>query len=152
MTQQESKQLKLDFLLDLFDAHYKNAYVSVMDFTPDQKNPCQKIEIFLQNVGRLSLYQSFDERLDEQIPYMEVFCFNSVISNTEIQITDATLLNRAVKIIYKAKQFFENHPEYSASGTDLMRRIKNNQNFLQKRHAACAKKQYGILQLFSNIK
>ena len=143
---------KLSFLLDLFQSGYKNAYVSVMDFVSDKNESCHRTEIFLPNVGRLCLYQSFDESLDEQIPYIKVFYFNAALSDTEIQITDTRLLNRAINIIYKIKQYYEQHPEHSAYGTDLIRRIKNNQKFLAKRQAASAKKQYGILEILSHIK
>ena len=46
-------QIELNLLLDLFEAGYQNAFVSSMDLFNDHNLHLTRIEIILQNVGRL---------------------------------------------------------------------------------------------------
>ena len=139
---------KLSFLLDLFYSGYKNAYVSVMFFLSEAHKDCQRIEIFLPNVGCLLLYQYFDDASDEQIPKIDVFYIGPGISDSQIQITNIALLNRAVKIIYTTKRFFETHPEYSVSDSNLINRIQKNRKFLKHQYDMISKAQMGILRTY----
>lgn len=143
---------KLDFLLDLFCAGYKNAYVSVMDIVSEHNISYTRIELFLPNVGRLCLHQSFDESLDEQIPCYKVFCSNAIMPTKEIQIQNPEFLKRAAWVVYKAKEFFETHPEYMVTDENLMQRIESNQKLLKKQHDIYSKKHRGILQSFTKEK
>lgn len=143
LTHLNTNEVKIDFLLDLFDAGFQNAYVSLIDNTF-----CNRIEIVLPNVGCLSLHQTFDESSDIQIPQIDVFYSVASEINKEVKITNIDLSKRATKIVYKIRKYFESHPEYFVMDKDLMKRAKNNQKLLQKQHNAYIKKRYGVLQTF----
>ena len=138
--------MKICFLLDLFDAGYDKAYVSVVDFVSVRGVCYHRIEMILPNVGRLCLYRKFVEFLDEQIPHIDVFysIANTPYLKTKIKNTD--LLKRATQIICKANKFFENHPEHFVNNDSLIKRIQNNQKMLQKYHKKNLKMQNGFLQ------
>lgn len=126
--------LKTDFLLSLFDVGYKNAYFSTMDFVSNQNNNYNRIELVLPNVGRLCLYQTFIDVLDEQVPHFDIFYYDDVSPNIRTKITDIYLSQRATRIIYKAKKFFESNPGYIRTSDDLIKVIKSNQNMLYKQY------------------
>ena len=139
-------------LLDLFNAGYKNAYVSSMYFTSKQNNDYHRIEIFLPNVGCLCLYQTFRDILDEQIPHMTVFYSSAATPNIITKIKNPDLLNRAIRIIYNARDYFEAHPEYMGSNDGLLKRVQSNQKLFQKRYNFLSKKHTGVLQIFTRQK
>jgi hypothetical protein len=129
-----TEDTKICFLLDLFDAEYNKAYVSVVDFVSVRDIYYHRIEMILPNVGRLCLYQKFVDFLDEQIPYIDVFYSIANTPNLNKKIKNTDLLKRATQIIFKANKFFENHPEYLVNNDSLIKRIRNNQKMLQKHY------------------
>ena len=136
----------LDFLLDLFDAGYEKAYVSVVDFVSVQDIYYHRIEMILPNVGRLCLYQKFVDFMDEQIPHIDVFYSIANMPNLNKKIKNVDLLKRAVKIICKSNKFFEMHPEYISDNDGLIKKIKNNQEMFKKQYRNHIQKQRGFLQ------
>jgi hypothetical protein len=139
-------------LLDLFNAGYKNAYMSSMYFVSKQNNDYNRIEIFLPNVGRLCLYQTFCDVLDAQIPNMTVFYSSVAAPNITTKITNPDLLNRAIHIIYNARDYFEAHPEHTVTNDSLLKRMQLNEKLFQKRYEATSKKHNGVLQIFTRQK
>lgn len=142
---------KISFLLDLFNAGYKHAYLSVMNCLSEQNYDYYRIEIVLPNVGRLCLHQSFKDILDEQIPYVEVFCSSADETIINEKIENMDLLKRATKIVYTARDYFERHPEYIVADKNLMKTIKGNQELLQKQQEIISKKRMGILRNFASF-
>ena len=127
-------QIKLDFLLDLFDAEYTKSYVSVIELFNDHGSNLTRIEVILQNVGRLCLYQNFIE-LDggEQVPYFTVFYSDSIHKNIRTKITSVNSLNYAIKVVYKSKKYMENNPSGRiVSSDDLIKRTKKNKELADK--------------------
>ena len=123
----DDKQLLL--FLDLINAGYKNALVSVVDFDFGET----QIEIILQNVGTLRVNQSFNEINDEQRPNFEVSYI--IASHPKIlqKIENHDLIHRAVHIAYDCKKYFESHPEYVVNQeNDLIKIIRKNKNMIQK--------------------
>ena len=135
-------------LLDLFDAGYKNAYVSVIDFSSNQNNDYCRVEIFLPNVGRLCLYQTFVDVLDVQIPHIDIFYFTIANPNQRTKIINQDLLKRAAGIIYKTKRYFENHNECELSDNEVIKRSFVNQKLVRKQNERYAKRRLGILRTF----
>ncbi len=137
---------EVDFLLDLFDAEYEKAYVSVVDFISVRDIPYHRIEMILPNVGRLCLYQKFVDFMDEQIPHIDVFYSIANMPNVKTKIKNADLSKRAAQIIFKANKFFETHPEYISNNDGLIKKIKNNQEMFKKQYRNHIQKQRGFLQ------
>ncbi len=137
---------KLDVLLDLFEAGYRNAYVSIMDFSSSQNNPYVRIEMVLPNVGRLCLYQTFREAFDVQIPDITVFYSCADKPNIRNRVINPDLLKRSANIIYKTRNYFNEHPEYTLVENGLAKKIVNNQRIAKKQYEKIAKKKYGWLQ------
>lgn len=137
---------KINVLLDLFEAGYKNAYVSVMDFYSQQNNLYTRIEMVLPNVGRLCLYQTFCEVLDTQMPHITVFYSSADKPNISNRIDNADLLKRSMNIIYSARKYFAEHPEYTLISGDLVKRIANNQKIAKKQYEKIVKQRCGWLQ------
>lgn len=136
-------------LLDLFDAGYKNAYVSVMNFSSNQNNDYCRIEIFLPNVGRLCLYQTFVDVLDVQIPHIDIFYWTFANPNQRTKIINRDLLKRATCIVYKIKRYFENHDEYKMSENEVIKRAFVNQKLIRKQTEKYTKRHLGFLQTFT---
>lgn len=142
-------QIKLDTLLDLFDSGHKNAYVSVMDvFNGDGLN-ITRLEIFLQNVGTLRLYQSFIENFDgEQFPSFVVFYTDATNSNIHTKITDKQLLNKAISIVYKTKKYMENNPDASIkNNTEIISKTRHNTALALKLYEKHLKKRMPFFQM-----
>ena len=119
----DDKQLSL--FLDLINAGYKNALVSVVDFNFGET----QIEIILQNVGTLRVNQSFNEINDEQRPNFEVSYI--IASHPKIlqKIENHDLKHRAVHIAYDCKKYFESHPEHIVDQeSSLIKRIRKNKD------------------------
>ena len=119
----DDKQLSL--FLDLINAGYKNALVSVVDFDFGET----QIEIILQNVGTLRVNQSFNEINDEQRPNFEVSYI--IASHPKIlqKIENHDLKHRAVRIAYDCKKYFESHPEHIVDQeSSLIKRIRKNKD------------------------
>ena len=152
LTHLQNHEMEINFLLDLFDAGYHNAYVSTINFFSVHNNFYHRIEIVLPNVGRLYLYQSFDETLDEQIPHFDVFYTNAAHPNIRTKIQSRAFAERAVRIIYKAKSYFESHPEYVANNNDLIKRIKTNEIFARKQYMLDIKRLHFLVKNFGQEK
>ena len=107
---------------------YKNAFVSSMDLFNDHNLHLTRIEIILQNVGRLCLYQDFTELVDgEQVPRFTVFYYDNAHKNIRTKITDKQSLKTAVNIVYKTKSFIENDTKNEIIFEhDLIERAKKN--------------------------
>ncbi len=137
---------KLNVLLDLFEAGYRNAYVSIMDFNSPQNNSYVRIEMILPNVGRLCLYQTFCEVLDVQIPHITILYSSADEPKIRNRISNADLLKRSVNIIYSARQYFDEHPEYTLIESDLVKRAANNQRIAKKEYEKIVKQRRGWMK------
>ena len=132
--------IETGMLLDLFEVGYKNAYVSVMDLYSRNNEPLVRIETILPNVGRLCLYQTFDEKLDEQIPEFKVFCSCATAPRVIKKIKNANLLHRAVHIIYMCRDYFASHIEHTLyQNQDLINRLNINQKIAMRSYNQHAK-------------
>ena len=148
LTHLNKSDIQESLLLDLFDAGYKNAYVSVINFSSNQNNDYCRIEIFLPNVGRLCLYQTFVDVLDVQIPRIDVFYFTVANQNQRTKIINRDLLKRATYIVYKTKRYFENHQKYEMSDDEVIKRSFANQKLIRKQTENYAKRHLGVLRTF----
>ena len=120
---------QLSLFLDLINAGYKNALVSVVDLNLGET----RIEIILQNVGTLCVNQSFSEINDEQRPKFEVLYTIASHPKVLMNIENPNFMHRAVHIAYDCKKYFESHPEHIVNKeTDLIKRIRKNQNTVHK--------------------
>lgn len=120
---------QLSLFLDLINAGYKNALVSVVDLNLGETS----IEIILQNVGTLCVNQSFSEINDEQHPKFEVLYTIASHPKVLMKIENPNFMHRAVHIAYDCKKYFESHPEHIVNKeTDLIKRIRKNQNTVHK--------------------
>ncbi len=120
---------QLSLFLDLVNAGYKNALVSVVDLNLGET----RIEIILQNVGTLCVNQSFSEINDEQRPKFEVLYTIASHPKVLMKIENPNFMHRAINIAYDCKKYFESHPEHIANKeTDLIKRIRKNQNTVHK--------------------
>ena len=120
---------QLSLFLDLINAGYKNALVSVVDLNLGET----RIEIILQNVGTLCVNQSFSEINDEQRPKFEVLYTIASHPKVLMKIENPNFMHRAVHIAYDCKKYFESHPEHIVNKeTDLIKRIRKNQNTVHK--------------------
>lgn len=126
--------IKLSMFLDLINAGYENAYVSIIDFRSQRNNQYNRIEIFLPNVGRLCLYQNFIDVYDVQIPQIKIFYTVSSNPNIITRITNPEILNRASHIIYNCKKYFDAHPEYAGDEKILRQRIQINEKIAEKQY------------------
>ena len=142
-------QIELDLLLDLFEAGYKNAYVSSMDLFNGHGSHLTRLEIVLQNVGRICLFQNFIE-LDggEQVPNFTVFYNDAVHPNIRTKITDRQSLGKSVTIAYKTKKYMETAPENLVrSDNDLFERTKKNSELAIKLYERHIKKRIPFFQM-----
>ena len=120
---------QLSLFLDLINAGYKNALVSVVDLNLGET----RIEIILQNVGTLCVNQSFSEINDEQRPKFEVLYTIASHPKVLMKIENPNFMHRAINIAYDCKKYFESHPENIVNKeTDLIKRIRKNQNTVHK--------------------
>ncbi len=139
---------EINFLLGLFQAGYKNAYVSLMNFQTPLNNSYHRINMVLPNVGRLCLYQTFVEVLDEQIPHTDIFYSDALNPNIITKIHNKDLVYRAANIIYTTEKYFEQHPEHIVTDDNFTEIIKRNQKLFQKQQEKMSKKRLGILRTF----
>lgn len=125
---------KLDFLLDLFAANYTHAYLSVMEFKSVKNNDYNRIELIVANVGRLCMYQKFEEtEFDDQRPVFKVFYSSAIDNNQRTLIQSPKLLSKAINIIYKCKKYYEQNPQIKMLNNDsVLRAINNNEKLLIK--------------------
>ena len=144
--------MKTGFMLDLFNVGYKNAYVSVMNFYSHRNNFYHRIEIFLPNVGRLCLYQIFDESSDEQIPHIDIFYTSATEPNIRTKMQGGALFECAARIIYKTKEYFETHPEHIVQNGDLLKKLKNNEKIMRKQYALDVIKYHNLVKSFGQRK
>ena len=134
--------IKTSIFLDLMNAGYKNAWVSIMEYNFGET----QIEINLQNVGSLCVNQSFLEINDEQHPNFEISYTIASQPNVLAKIESPDLMQRAVRVAYDCKKYFESHPEHAVDEKSIYKKIKSNQKFINKQYAA--HKHFGILQTF----
>ena len=128
-----TEQYKSSCLLDLFQAGYKNAYVSVIDLYSRYNRPLVRIEMIVPNVGSLRLYQTFVE-IDEQIPDFKVFYTSADKPFVRTMIKKPVLLNRAIRIIYGCKKYFETHPDTEKPDSQILSIIKSNKRLVDKKY------------------
>ena len=138
-------EIKLSFLLDLFNAGFNRAYFSVAAFTSEFNTPYVRMEMIVPNVGRLCLYQTFIENdSGEQIPTAKVFYTSATQNNIRSLIKSPALVRKATLIIYKTKRFCENNPQYKiGSDKELEKIVARNKKLLTKQYekAVLRKKQ-----------
>ena len=138
-------EIKLSFLLDLFNAGFNRAYFSVAEFTSEFNTPYVRMEMIVPNVGRLCLYQTFVENyLGEQIPTAKIFYTSATQNNIRSLIKSPALVRKAALIIYKTKRFCENNPQYKiGSDKELEKIVARNKKLLTKQYekAVLRKKQ-----------
>ena len=138
-------EIKLSFLLDLFNAGFECAYFSVAEFTSEFNTPYVRMEMIVPNVGRLCLYQTFIENdSGEQIPTAKVFYTSATQNNIRSLIKSPALVRKAALIIYKTKRFCENNPQYKiGSDKELEKIVARNKKLLTKQYekAVLRKKQ-----------
>lgn len=127
-------QRQLKFWLGLFDAGYKNAYMSVIDLK--RSDWTTRIELVLPNVGLLHLYQGFDENDNgEQIPKFKVFYAFASNMNIRTAVQNSSELSMAVNLVYKARRYFESDV-FAKKDYDLIKdTAERNEKFVQKMHA-----------------
>lgn len=125
-------EIKLSFLLDLFDAGFNRAYFSVAEFTSNFNTVYMRMEMIVPNVGRLCLYQTFDENdSGEQIPTVKIFYTSATQNNIKTLIKSPEFVRKASLIIYKTKRFCENNPQYKIdSDKELETIIERNKKLL----------------------
>ena len=142
-------QIELNLLLDLFEAGYQNAFVSSMDLFNDHNLHLTRIEIILQNVGRLCLYQDFTELVDgEQVPRFTVFYYDAAHTNIRTKIKDKQLLKTAVNIVYKTKKYIESDPKNEIIfDHELIERTKHNMALANTLYEKRAKKLTPFFQM-----
>lgn len=141
-------QFELDFLLGLFEVGYQNAYVSSMDLCDGNGSHLTRIEMVLQNVGRLCLYQDFKE-LDggEQVPNFTVFYYCATNPNVRTKIINRKSLIRAINIVYKTKRFMENNPQNTIKDDGLFNRSQKNKELALKLYEKQMKKRQPFFQM-----
>jgi hypothetical protein len=127
---------KVELFLDLLHAGLKRAYFAVMDTSDKDNKPIQRMEIFLQNVGSLCLYQSFEEQDDIQIPKIKVFYSLANEPNAQTEIENIELKLRAIHIVYNTKKYFEQKPEHTIiDEQDLIKKVRHNEQMAKKNYA-----------------
>lgn len=129
-------EIKLSFLLDLFNAGFERAYFSVAEFTSEFNTQYTRMEMIVPNVGRLCLYQTFIENdSGEQIPTAKVFYTSATQNNIRTLIKSPKLIRKAALIIYKTKRFCENNPQYRiSSDKELEKIVERNKKLLTKQY------------------
>ncbi len=142
-------QIELEFLLNLLDAGCKNAYISSIDLFNDHGSHLTRIEMILQNVGRLCLYQDFTELVDgEQVPRFTVFYYDAAHTNIRTKIKDKQLLKTAVNIVYKTKKYIESDPKNEIIfDQELIERTKHNMALANTLYEKRAKKLTPFFQM-----
>ena len=119
------EEIKLSYLLDLFQAGQSCAYLSVINSYSKDNQPLQRIEMVVPNVGSLRLYQTFIEQ-DEQIPVIKIFYTFADRPSMSSIIYNKTLFYRALKIVYDCKKYCELRPYTEFRDDTITKKIIKN--------------------------